>query len=845
MNLAEVVLDIPTRSLDSPFSYLIPDELASQILVGSLVLVPFSGRTAVGYVVSTNGDTADSSVLEPSKLKAVKEVIGSPIFDEKQVALAFWMAHEYASPLPAVFRLFLPPGQTQAIAKAKKEGFEKSLRAPTQQEEGWVSLANPTSASTDDVTSEYDASTTLEGTAAQEERPSAQEECRGAHKRSPSEQEEEAGAQEELHVARKEPPVTQTEPPVANLNASTRESRSLSISVKRNAYRQQEILSALEAGPQKVSELAALIPGARAAIASLHKKGLIRKFSEYSSQTVQAQTCLSSAQATRPKHLTQGQTDALRQINTASSKQDGSSVLIKGVTGSGKSEVYLQAIEKVREQGKSAIVLVPEISLTAQTVGRFRNRFGDDIAIFHSRLTTKEKLCEWTRIHDGRAHVVIGARSALFAPLDNLGLIVIDEEHENSYKQDQAPRYVSRDVAKKMAELHGAALVLGSATPSLEALYKSQHSPDWSLALMTERPGGAALPHITIVDMKHALKEKGSTQVFSNDLKNALIQTYEAGEKSVLLLNRRGFATFLMCSDCGCVPECPHCSTSLTYHERTHELACHSCGRTWPLGFGQQALKCPNCGSSYLGAYGIGTQRVEDELASFLPEAPLFRMDADTTRKRGAHEEILEAFDAQERSILLGTQMIAKGLDFPEVTLVGVINADTTLKFPDFRASEKTFNLLEQVAGRAGRGERSGRVFIQTFWPNHPAIREVAQRDRSTFESIEQAERQEMYYPPFSRLGNIVISGANPNKVSTVVETFAACLKEKVAGRKGWQILGPAPCVKSKIKDRYRNHVLVKAPLGNDLGALFSAISRTIDTKGVSVALDVDAYDML
>lgn len=824
MNFAEVVLDIPTRSLDKPFTYLIPDELVSQVRVGSLVLVPFSGRTAFGYVVRLGNDGAvqnhDQDLdldfnpnhdLAPKKLKAIKEVIGTPVFNEKQVTLAFWMATEYASPLPAVFRLFLPPGQTQTIAKAKKEGFEKSLRVAAMQREEWVSLVSP---------SQSAIAVTLDGGKKSHEDPrSAQFTAAGVSSSSGSR--------------------------IPDEILKSKTSVKPAIKVKRNAYRQQEILTALEAGPQKVSELAAIIPGARVAIAALVKKGLVRRFSEHLSQAVQTQTSLSSAQATRPEHLTQGQTEALRQIATAVKKGNGSAVLIKGVTGSGKSEVYLEAIEKVLAQGESAIVLVPEISLTAQTVGRFRNRFGDDIAILHSRLTTKEKLSEWSRIKGGRAHVVIGARSALFAPLENIGLIVIDEEHENSYKQDQAPRYVSRDVAKKMAELSGATLVLGSATPSLEALYKSQHSPDWTLALMAERPGKATLPRITIVDMKHAVKEQGATQVFSNDLKDALIQTYEAGEKSVLLLNRRGFATFLMCADCGCVPECPHCSTSLTYHERTHELACHSCGRTWPLGFGTQALKCPHCGSSYLGAYGIGTQRVEDELVAFLPEAPLFRMDADTTRTRGAHEEILEAFDANERSILLGTQMIAKGLDFPEVTLVGVINADTTLKFPDFRASEKTFNLLEQVAGRAGRGERDGRVFIQTFWPNHPAIREVAQNDRSAFEDLEQEARQEAYYPPYSRLGNIVISGTNADKVSMVVETFAARLKAEVANSEGWQILGPAACVKAKIKDRYRRHVLVKAPLESDLGDLFLAINKGIDTKGVSVALDVDAYDML
>lgn len=793
MELASVVLDISTRSLETPFTYLIPEKLIGQVAVGSLVVIPFSNRLSLGYVVALQNDAAvpsgaagqgdapsqnnGSSPAAPSddvsfsKLKEIKEIVGSPVFDEAHAKLGFWMANTYAAPLNSVFRLFLPPGQTQKMTEAKKGGFEEAVKEATAKQVEWVALTDSAK-----------------------------------------------GFSEEGKAKRK--------------------------AVKKNAYRQQEILEALTSGPQKISELAALIPGARSAISALEKKGLLEKIKGEAYGATETEMRLSSATAERPAVLTKGQVAALAAIEKATAQKAGEVVLIKGITGSGKSEVYLEAIEKIRAAGKSAIVLVPEISLTAQTVGRFRSRFGDDIAVFHSRLTTTEKLVQWTRIKQGKAHVVIGARSALFAPVQNLGLIVIDEEHETSYKQDQAPRYVSRDVAKKLTEITGATLVLGSATPSMEALYNTETKPDWTLTVMEERPGKALLPSIEIVDMRKALKEQGASQAFSKELKQALIETHKRGEKAVLLLNRRGFASFLMCEECGCVPECPHCSTSLTYHERTHELACHTCGRTWSLGYGENALKCPACGSAYLSALGMGTQRVEDEISLFLPEASVFRMDADTTKKRGSHEEILEAFDATDGAILLGTQMIAKGLDFSDVTLVGVINADTTLKLPDFRAPEKTFNLLEQVSGRAGRGDKPGRVFIQTYWAAHPAIKEVAKKDRTKFEEAEVAARKESFYPPFSRLGNVTVVSSNRRRAEEVVHQFSAALAQEVAERPTWQVLGPSPCIKAKVKDRYRFHVLVKAPPEAEIGALFSKISKNVDTRGVSVHFDVDAYNM-
>lgn len=617
---------------------------------------------------------------------------------------------------------------------------------------------------------------------------------------------------------------------------------------RKNASRQREVLAALAEGPQRLADLKALIPGAASVVTNLAKRGVVAVETRTYARGMET-TTLSSAKASRPAALTQGQMQAVAAIEEARQSANGDVVLVDGVTGSGKTEVYLQAIESTLAAGQGAIVLVPEISLTAQTVGRFRSRFGDRVSILHSRLSVGERRDQWERLRTGEAQVAVGARSALFAPIHNLGLIVVDEEHEHSYKQDQAPRYQARDVAAQMARERGAALVLGSATPSMEAIQRAQEGSwrgtRWTRVAMEERPGTSQLPSVRIVDMRRE-GSKGDGSPFSPTLAKALKENYQAKRKSVLLLNRRGFASFLICQDCGCVPECPHCSTALTYHERTHELVCHSCGSSWSINaYPNPYTHCPSCGSRYLAAYGVGTQRVEDELAQLLPGAPIIRMDADTTKTKGAHQALLEEFDAAEGAVLIGTQMIAKGLDFPEVTLVGVINADTTLKLPDFRAGERTYDLLEQVAGRAGRGQEAGQVIVQTYWPTHPAITSVASHDRYGFRSWELAQRQEASYPPFARLGNITVSGTNGRHVQQVVQDIAAQLRQRTQDLAGWQILGPTECVKAKVKDRYRFHVLIKAPATATLGPLLAETCAAVNTKGVSVAIDVDPYDFM
>lgn len=782
MPYASVVLDIPTRALDGAFDYEIPPELAGDaagvalpatsdpdpVAVGATVLVPLGNRQVVGYVMATSPDAPAG--IDPKKIKPILQVLAAPAFDDAGAAVARWMAHEYACPLPDAVRPFLAPGQK---VKVTRDALGEPWRLVTDSvgavDERWAGLA----------------------------------------------------------------------PAAADFTPA------------RNAARQRAVIEALAEGPQRVAELSATIPGAAAAVTALARRGVVLVERRRQVRGAADATSLSSAAAPRPAALTDGQRAALSAIDAARAAARGDVVLVDGVTGSGKTEVYLDAIERSLADGRGALVLVPEISLTAQTVGRFRSRFGDDVAVLHSRLSAGERFDQWDLVRRGEARVVVGARSALFAPLADPGLIIIDEEHEGSYKQDKSPRYHAREVAARMARERGCALVLGSATPSLESLGRcragSWGGVTWTRVSMPERPGGARLPEVRVVDMAEQFRG-GGRSVFSAPLADALRGVAERGEKAVLLLNRRGFANFLMCRECGCVPECPHCSCALTYHERGHYLACHTCGRTWPVrAYPDPSTSCPNCGSRYLGAYGVGTQRVEDELRMMLPEGvEVIRMDADTTRAKGAHQRLLEQFDAARSAVLVGTQMIAKGLDFPEVTLVGVINADTMLKLPDFRAAERTYDLLEQVAGRAGRGETPGQVIVQTYWASHPAMRAVEGHDRALFLEAELAERREAGYPPFSRLGNVVLWGRSDAAVRMASKALADAVRGRVEGQPGWEVLGPTDCVKARAKDFFRRHVMVKSPVDADLGGVLGAAAASLGPlKGINMSVDIDAYDMM
>ena len=782
MKLASVILDIPTQSLDAPYSYALPEEGEGgagegdfPIEVGCSVLVPFGHRSAVGFVVGI-GDFEEDELpggLGPEQIKPIERALSRPYFNEDGAACAQWLAERYIAPLSSCVRLFTPPG-----------GVPHMVRSP----KGYWRLEQP-------KVGEVDDRWVVPGPAFDDFTP------------------------------------------------------------RKTAPRQASIVDALRGGELRAAELRAEFGQVDSSLSSLEKQGVVRIERR---RRLRGVTDAGEGGAAgeggdftpSPKpRLTEGQEEALHAIEEARARGRGEVVLVDGVTGSGKTEVYLQAIEGVLAEGRSACVLVPEIALTPQTVARFRGRFGDVVAVMHSRMSDGERYDQWDLIRSGRARVVVGARSALFTPMRDLGLIVIDEEHEGTYKQDSAPRYHAREVAVWMAKRAGAAVVLGSATPSIEAQYACAKDPAWHRVALPERANGRPLPKIRIVDMA-AEFGGGSRSMFSGALTRALQEELSSGRKAVLLLNQRGFAKFLLCRECGYVPSCPSCSTSLTYHEQGNFLACHHCGYRIPT-----PPVCPECGSPYLKKFGAGTQRVEAELRALLdkmpgvgPEVPIIRMDADTTSGKGAHARLLERFASSEAAVLLGTQMIAKGLDFSDVTLVGVINADTMLQLPDYRAAERTFDLIEQVAGRAGRAELPGRVLVQTYEAENPAIRAAAAYDRAAFLRDELPKRRMLGYPPYVRMANVLCWGEDEQEVRDCAQRLEEALRREVSerGGEGWTVLPATPCVLSKLRGSFRWHIVVKSPLEAELSAVLVPFFRQRKVeKGVNVAVDIDPEDLL
>lgn len=817
MRTASVILDIPTQSLDAPYTYVVPDDM-DDAAIGCAVLVPFGRRKAVGFVVAIDDDGAEIGTggaayrtAPPGgiagapgaasggafqqhfgfgaqyeadspetgfardreravKLKPLERVLSKPYFDEEGAACARFLADRYIAPLSSCVRLFTPPGGVPRLVHMREGGWRLEEPMVGEVDDRWVTL----------------------GPAAADFTP------------------------------------------------------------RKNAVKQIAVIDALKRGELRMAELALEFGSVSSTVKALADKGVVRIERRRRMRGVPQGERGAAGEAFVPSpkpRLTSGQQQALATIEQARAAQRGEVVLIDGVTGSGKTEVYLQAIEATLAAGRNAIVLVPEISLTPQTVARFRGRFGDTVAVMHSRMSQGERYDQWDFVKSGAARVVVGARSALFVPLRDVGLIVIDEEHEGSYKQDSAPRYVARDVAAWMVKRSGGTLVLGSATPSIEALYAAAKDPLWHRVALPERANGRPLPAIEVVDMA-AEFHAGSRAMFSRRLVQALGDELAQGRKVVLLLNQRGFARFLLCRDCGFVPECPSCSTSLTYHEQGGKLVCHHCGYTVAV-----PPTCPQCSSPYLKKFGAGTQRVEAELRALLdtlpgagPQVPIIRMDADTTKAKGAHQRLLEEFAAQDAAVLLGTQMIAKGLDFDDVTLVGVINADTQLHLPDYRAGERTFALIEQVAGRAGRADLPGRVIVQTYEADSPAIRAAAAYDRASFLRAELPKRKVLGYPPYVRMANVLVWGKREEAVQRAAEELEEQLRTLVrdyAGE-GFTVLPAGPCVLEKLRGTYRWHVVVKCRPDDDIARLLSRLFRTRKADAeVNVAVDVDPNDLL
>jgi primosomal protein N' (replication factor Y) len=588
------------------------------------------------------------------------------------------------------------------------------------------------------------------------------------------------------------------------------------------AQRQRECYEAIEAagGLSDVAHLTDHLAFSASVIAELVKKGVAAIGEQRVLRDPFADAPL---QAPTEHNHTSDQVDALETLREAAAARDSRPHLLFGVTGSGKTLVYIELLkEVVQKQGRGAIVLVPEISLTPQTVARFRAEFGDVVAVLHSALSDGERFDAWRALHEGDRRIAIGARSAIFAPVRDLGAIIVDEEHESSYKQSESPRYHAREIAVVRAREANAVCVLGSATPSLES-WANVLNGKYELLELPTRVEGRPLPPVTVVDMRTGERGGRSFEILSAPLVSAIQERLEKREQTILLLNRRGYASFMQCRSCGSVWHCKDCNVSLTYHRGRRRLVCHYC-------FNEEAIptQCDNCGSTELSHKGVGTEQVERTVAETFPRARIARMDVDTTSAKWSHHDILDRVGANEIDILLGTQMIAKGLDFPNVTLVGVINADVAMNLPDFRASERTFQLLTQVAGRAGRGPKGGDVFVQTALPHHYAIRAAVQHDYRAFAERELSERYGPGYPPHTRMANIVISGTDEVAVQEAAEHATQWIEAVIQKHRatGLLITGPAPCPVDRIRGRWRWHVLIRSALPRPLGAICREIQH-------------------
>ncbi|MCA1960883.1 MAG: primosomal protein N' [Desulfomonile sp.] len=545
--------------------------------------------------------------------------------------------------------------------------------------------------------------------------------------------------------------------------------------------------------------------------------------------------------AEEPPGLTADQESAFQRIEQAMEKGGFNPFLLFGVTGSGKTEVYLRAIQMTIAQGKRALVLVPEIALTPQLVRRFLRRFGTGVALFHSGLTPSQRLDEWRRIYAGLVNIVIAARSGIFVPLDNLGLIVVDEEHDPSYKQEDTCPYNARDMALARAKLEGACVILGSATPSFETFLNASRGRITRLDLPSRHHGGA-LPSVEVVDLKTVKQHEKKGAFLTSTLIKSIDAALNKHDQVVLFLNRRGFDTFSQCRSCGYVFRCPNCDVSLTHHKRTRDLRCHMCG------FSRAAPPlCPQCRGTNMFFGGAGTQKVEEQVAALFPEARIERLDRDSTRRREDLEGILERFRRHEIDILAGTQMIVKGHDFPGIALVGVLCGDLSLHFPDFRAAERTFQLITQVAGRTGREKNSGRVILQTFDPDHYAIRHAAAHAYEAFFQSESALREELLYPPFGHLILIRIEGNSEKRVEDKAVAIGRAARQIKGGSREMTILGPAPAPRRKLAGRFRWHVLFKSAERRHVRDLVRNLAADGHLKGhgLKIVVDVDPVDML
>ncbi|WP_152656439.1 primosomal protein N' [Oceanobacillus sp. CFH 90083] len=802
MNIASVIVDVPTSATNQTYDYLVPERYHEIITPGMRVTVPFGPRKIMGFVVQLK---SESSL---TKLKELHEVLDiTPVLTEELLQLGKSVAKKTLSLYITVFQTMLP--------QVLKSHYTKDLVRETD------AFLSP---ELEDLFAGRESIAFEEFTASSISYYHLQKQI------------EVGNIVIYYHVKSR---ITKKQRTMVQLDVSEMRAMEALEDLSKRAKKQKELIQYFLEYPEPVEQtkLIQMLDTSAQTVKALVSKGLVKTFQQevlrdpYKNQRIEQ---------TEAFELTGEQANAMEAIVASIDEKKDNVFLLHGVTGSGKTEVYLQSIQHVISKGQEAIVLVPEISLTPQMVRRFKGRFGSNVAVMHSGLSAGEKYDEWRKIQQKQVQLVVGARSAIFAPFSNIGIIIIDEEHETTYKQEDQPRYHARDVAIERAGNHHCPVVLGSATPSLESFARAKKGV-YQLLTLASRTNQQQMPSVEIVDMRKEL-HTGNRTMFSTVLMENMKACIERGEQIVLLLNRRGYSTFVMCRDCGHVAECPHCDIALTYHKNTHRLKCHYCSY-------EQAVpeKCPSCESDLIRYFGTGTQRVEESLAKLLPEARVIRMDVDTTRRKGSHEKLLKQFSEKQADILLGTQMIAKGLDFKDVTLVGVLSADSMLHLPDFRASERTFQLLTQVSGRAGRHELAGNVIVQTYTPEHYSVTYAAGHNFLDFYQHEMAVRKAFQYPPFVFLVLITVSHENHVRAVQVTGEIVKQLSEVVSP--GTTVLGPTPSTIARIKDRYRYQCMVKYKHEPDLISYLehirSVYAEEIRKQMLQLSIDMQPYYMM
>lgn len=831
MGYAEVAVNAPVTST---FHYAVPQKISDRLRPGHLVRVSFGTAMQPAIVVALHPELPED--LRSVQIKSILELLDpTPVMGEMHLRLAAWMSQRYLAPIGDCLWLLLPPGLTGSSVQIVSLRDPDAVPEKAEQAQVVALLREHGNLTRKQIATQLGIGQRAATTA--------------------------------LNALQKGGIISidsRLSPPTARprmVRTARLAVHPAALTGQRLSPKQRRIVKLLAHVnmPLDATFIAEETGTSTSTLTTLEKRGLIERGERIAYRDSLADRDFVPAQ---PVMLTQAQRHAWEAIHDTITAAESDAFLLHGVTGSGKTEIYLQAIAAVLDRGRQAIFLVPEIALTPQTIQRVAARFPDQVAVVHGSLSVGERYDTWQRARSGQIKVIVGTRSALFTPLPDVGLIILDEEHDHSYKHAppfNPPYYDARHVAEKMADLNDAVLILGSATPALETFYRAQHQELGYLHLpqriighrrrveeQASRAGWTTryqpdeaesmtidLPPVQVIDMREELKA-GNLSMFSRALHSALTEVLQRGEQAMLLLNRRGQASYVFCRDCGFVLTCPRCDTPLTYHRTGEALRCHHCGHQEPT-----PSHCPNCRSERIRYFGAGTQQVEQALAETFAEARVLRWDADTVDGPDAHETILARFAQQEADILLGTQMIAKGLDLPFVTLVGVVSADPGLMLPDFRADERTFALLTQVAGRAGRGVLGGSVIVQTYQPEHPAIAFASQHDYTGFYAHEIVNRQQLGYPPFRRMARILVQSSHPVNVQREAERLADTLRQRITAHQltDTTLIGPAPCFFRRIDRNYRWHILIRsqnpAPLLKDLQVR------------PGIYIDIDALDIL